>query len=96
MIAPASTKAETLESAWPLVRSIARWVLSRAADQPEIGRFEIIVGWSQSVRKMQGQIFKTGGDQATVRAIAASENWSQYPHALQKRWEKDVFDARVV
>jgi len=96
MITPAPTKAETLEIAWTLVRSVARWVLPQAADHPTVGRFEIIVGWSQSVRKMQGQIFKTGGDQDTVRAIAACENWSQYPSALQQSWEKAAFDARVV
>jgi len=96
LITPARTKAETLALAWEMVRSAARWILSRSADLPMTERYMIIVGWSQSVREFQGQIFKTGGDHAAVRAIAESEDWKAFESALLRNWEKDVFDGRVV
>jgi hypothetical protein len=95
VILPDATKDATLARAWELVRAIARWILVRSSDLPASERYEVIVGWSQSVRRLQGQIFKVGGDRATVQTIADSESWSQCGRAPLIRWEKDVFENHV-
>jgi hypothetical protein len=96
VIKPAPTKEATLQHAWELVRSIARWILARASELPPTERYEIIIGWSQSVRRLQGQIFKVGGDHATVQTIADSAEWTQCGRTPLIRWEKDVFENHVV
>jgi hypothetical protein len=96
VITPELTKEATLRHAWELVRAIARWILVRASELPTSERYEIIVGWSQSVRRLQGQIFKVGGDRATIQTIADSVEWSQCGRTPLIRWEKDVFENRVV
>jgi len=95
VITPKDTKDATLAHAWELVRSIARWILVRASELPPSERYEIIVGWSQTVRRLQGQVFKVGGDHAAVQTIADSAEWTQCGRAPLIRWEKDVFENRV-
>ena len=95
VIVPDATKDATLARAWELVRAIAHWILDRDAEFPASERYEVIVGWSQSVRRLQGQIFKVGGDRASVQTIADSESWSQCGRAPLIRWEKDVFENHV-
>jgi hypothetical protein len=95
VILPSQTKDETLKHAWSLIRRMARWIVDRAGDHPATERYVIIVGWSQSVRRLQGQIFKKGGDREVIRAVADQTDWSQHEHALLPRWEKDVFESRV-
>jgi hypothetical protein len=92
VIRPSSSKEETLKLAWSLVRAMAFWILNRSSDMPTSERYIVIVGWSQSVRKLQGQIFKTGGNREKLRIVADSQDWKQQEHALLYRWEKDVFD----
>jgi hypothetical protein len=95
VIMPEANKDATLARAWESVRAIARWILARDAEIPASERYEVIVGWRQSVRRLQGQIFKVGGDRNTVQIIADSESWSQCGHAPLIRWEKDVFENHV-
>ena len=95
VILPSLTKEETLKHAWSLIRSMAGWIIDRAGDHPATERYIIIVGWSRSVRPLQGQIFKKGGDREMIRAVADHTDWSQHEHALLSRWEKDVFESRV-
>jgi len=94
VMTPASTKDETLARAWELVRAIAHWILARAPELPANERYEVIVGWSQAVRRKQGQIFKWGGELATIRGMADSSDWRQYEQALRHNWGKDVFEKR--
>jgi hypothetical protein len=99
VIRPTTTKDETLIIAWNLMREQARWILTHSSNLPVSERYMIIVGWSQSVRRLQGQIFKAGGAIGEVQAIAASVDWNEFgqttrQQVLQPRWEKDVFDAR--
>jgi hypothetical protein len=95
LIVPSQSKEETLKHAWSLVRSLARWVFDRADGLPTTERYIIIVGWSRSVRGLQGQIFKVGGDRDELRVISEAPDWSIREHALLPRWEKDVFHSRV-
>jgi hypothetical protein len=96
VIAPEVTKDATLARAWEIVRAVARWLLGRAAGLPANERYEIIVGWSQSVRKLQGQIFKTGGESSAIQTIADSTQWAQCGRAPLHRWEKDVFEKNLL
>jgi hypothetical protein len=91
VIMPNATKDATLMRAWRLVRSIAHWIIACGTELPVNERYEIIIGWSKSVRKLQGQIFKVSGDRAAVQAIADSESWIQCGCVPLLRWEKDVF-----
>ena len=93
VITPAKTKEATLVSAWRLVRALADYLLRHSAALPETERYEIIVAWSQSVRRLQGHIFKVAGTLNDIQGIAESADWqTAYPHALRLGWEKDVFD----
>jgi hypothetical protein len=101
VVMPEQSKEATLTRAWGMVRRLADWVLTHADELPPKERIFVIVGWSRSVRTLQGQIFKAGGDIETIRAIAASEDWSHFEQktqyrALLPRWEKDVFDEHAV
>ena len=83
------------------MREQARWILAHAHGLPATERYMIIVSWSQSVRRLQGQIFKAGGGVEGVRAISDSADWVEFgkitrQQALLPRWEKDVFDAHAV
>ena len=96
VILPASTKDESLKLAWEVIRKQARWLILVAPSLPETERYVLIAGWSRQVRKLQGQIFKTGGSIEEVRLIADSPDWMQFEErsrqrALLQGWEKDVF-----
>lgn len=92
VITPEATKDATLRRAWDSVRAISRWILARGSELPVSERYGLIVGWSQSVRRFQGQIFKVIGDRTTVQTVADSDSWSQCGQAPKLRWEKDVFE----
>jgi hypothetical protein len=94
VVTPVVTKDATLRCCWELVRAIARWILARSSELPASERYEVIVGWNQSVRRLQGQIFKVGGDRAAIQTIADSAEWSHCGLAPLVRWEKDVFENR--
>ncbi len=95
-VVPSPTKEETLNHAWGLARSLARWVLARAHELTTDERCIVIVGWSKSVRPLQGQIFKMGGSLDILATLAQCADWQtaqkipgqQIPLV---RWEKDVF-----
>jgi hypothetical protein len=96
VIAPERTPEETLAHTWRLLQSLAEWVIQRAANLPPTERYMLIVGWSKSVREMQGQIFKAGGTIENVREVVASPDWEAWERAsgyraLLPNWQKDVF-----
>jgi hypothetical protein len=91
VIKPLDSKDSTLEFAWEQVRKIADWILQRSVGLPSSERYMVIVGWSQTVRKQQGQIFKVGGELSALTAIAASANWKKDGYSPLLNWEKDVF-----
>jgi hypothetical protein len=95
-VVPSPTKEETLRHAWSLARSLARWVLARAHELTTDERCIVIVGWSRSVRPLQGQIFKMGGSLDILATLAKCADWqtAQKTPGQQiplTRWEKDVF-----
>jgi hypothetical protein len=94
VIKPLDTKDSTLTFAWGQVRKMAEWILQHSAVLPSSERYMVIVGWSQSVRKQQGQIFKVGGERSALAAIAASTDWKKDGFSPLITWEKDVFSNR--
>lgn len=95
-IRPERDPAATLDKAWRTVQALARYLLSEVAILPADERYEIIVGWSRSVRPLQGQIFKLGGDAARLKLICSCQSYLDYEAnsgqaALRLNWQKDVF-----
>ena len=93
-IVPGNTEAGTLQNAWDVVRRLAEWTIRNGVNLPADERFELIVGWSRSVRPMQGQIFKTGGVRCDLQCIASSPTYDEFVSAehnpLRTNWRKDV------
>ena len=94
-ITPCKTEVETLQCAWNVVRSLAAWVLRNSDTLPINERFELIVGWSRTVRQAQGQIFKTGGlasDLKRIVSLPEEEAMVSFEKCgLRTHWQKDVF-----
>lgn len=95
-VAPLVTKEETLDHAWTLARSLACWILARAQELTPDERCFVIVGWSKSVRPLQGQIFKMGGTLDILASLAECADWKTAQKIPGQqiplfRWEKDVF-----
>jgi len=92
VIAPLETRDATLTHSWKLIRNQADWLLRHTRDLPPTERYCVIVGWSRTVRKLQGQIFRACGDQARMQSIADSTGWRQFEHTIRNNWEKGLFD----
>jgi hypothetical protein len=94
-ITPKESQAETLTFAWALTQQLASWLLAEAQSLPKNERYEVIVGWSASVRPRQGQIFKTGGTRSDIHRVVASptsESLTSHDHnPLRNNWQYDVF-----
>lgn len=95
VITPLSSKEATLIHAWELIRGLARWTLDHTVELPATERYCVIVGWSQSVRRLQGQIFRACGDRERLQHIADATDWHQFEHTIRNNWEKDVFENHV-
>src|SRR5258705_120792 len=92
VVMAAETKEDTLERAWALARSLAHWTLARVGSLTPTERCIVIVGWSKSVRPLQGQIFKMGGTLDMLARLAACEDWKTVQgttgqRVLLARWE---------
>jgi hypothetical protein len=96
-IAPKEDEASTLEYAWQIVRELAKWLTETFVGLPEGERFQVIVGWSQAVRRHQGQIFKIWGFRDRMVEIAATPTCEEFarksgdPRVPMPGWQKDVF-----
>ncbi|GJI92206.1 hypothetical protein [Duganella hordei] len=93
-VTPGGSETETLKAAWGLVRDVSAWLLNNSALLPENERYEIIVGWSCSVRPQRGQIFKTGGSAEELLKIVDAPTYESVITAdhspLRQNWQKDV------
>ncbi len=95
VIAPLESRDATLAYSWDLIRKLASWVVRHTSDLPATERYCVIVGWSRSVRELQGQIFKACGDRARLQSIADSTDWHQFEHTIRSNWEKGLFNEHV-
>lgn len=77
-IRPAGDEGTTLTVAWQVARELAQWLITEFVAVAEETRFQIIVGWSPSVRKHQGQIFKIWGYKEGMQQIVFSESYCDY------------------
>jgi hypothetical protein len=96
-IEPKKDAVTTLAYAWEALRELATWACDEFKDRPQNETYRIVVGWSERVRHLQGQIFKVWVDGAGVREVATMKGpeecslrfgagWTPLPN-----WEKDVF-----
>ncbi len=96
-IAPKEDEASTLGYAWQIVRELAKWLTETCVGLPEGERFQVIVGWSEAVRRHQGQIFKIWGFRDRMIEIAATPTCEEFsrktgdPRVPMPGWQKDVF-----
>lgn len=96
-IKPRRGKEETLILAWKTVRELAKWLLDQSDDLSGHVRYQIVIGWSKTIRRQQGQIFKIFGDADRLRLILNCENYRQFSEIAPDNWvplpgwEKDVF-----
>lgn len=94
-------KEATLTFGWQVVRELAHWLITTYDVVPEDERFQIIVAWSKSVRKLQGHIFKIWGFKEGMRTIASCESYREYAsltgnwHVPMLKGEKDVFTNEI-
>jgi hypothetical protein len=69
-VVPGQTVKETENTLSGCARQIAAWVLSHRSQFSLGDRFQIIIGWPESLAKFNRQAVKTGGDFEAVAGIA--------------------------
>ncbi len=70
LIRPEPTVSETKALFEHHTREIAKWILSNRDHFSPGDRFQIILGWPESVRDTRRQVIKIGGDFEAVSRIA--------------------------
>jgi len=87
LIQPGRTISETAAQAADCTRQIAGWVLANRERFGAEDRFQIVVGWPLSVRKIRRQIVKTGGTYEDIEAISSQRR--SVP--LREGWITGIF-----
>jgi hypothetical protein len=87
LIRPGQTITDTMAFVVDCTRQIAGWVLAnRERFRPE-DRFQIVVAWPLSVRKIRRQIVKTGGTYGDIEEISSQRR----PVSLREGWSTGIF-----
>lgn len=86
-VAPKKTVKETEYTLSECARQIALWVLAHRKQFAPGDRFQIIVGWPESVARFNRQAVKTGGD---FEAIAGIANGTKEVFFIPG-WSKQIF-----
>ena len=87
-IEPKSSEESTGEFMQDCARKLAAWVLANRDRFGEGDRFQIIVGWPESVRESNRQVIKTGGTYEELQQIVAE----QKPVELRRSWSVGIFE----
>jgi hypothetical protein len=69
-LAPKATVKETEDALAACARQVASWVIAHRNQFGSGDRFQIIVGWPETVAKFNRQAVKTGGDFDAIAGIA--------------------------
>jgi len=88
MVNPEPTLTATMAMLEQRTRMIAKWVISHRRQFGPGDRFQIILGWSKSVRDTSRQIIKIGGGFDAVEAIANGTT----EITPMTGWSKNVFE----
>ena len=86
-ITPNITINETERILADCTRQIASWVLAHRNQYATGDRFQIIIGWPESVAKYNRQVVKTGGDIKDIEAIASGAKEILF----MPGWTKQIF-----
>jgi hypothetical protein len=86
-IAPKATVKETEDALAGCARQIASWVLTHRKLFAFGDRFQITVGWPESVAKFNRQVVKTGGDFEALAGIVEGTREVFF----MPGWSKQIF-----
>jgi hypothetical protein len=82
---------------WAYVREMAEWILARRERFQPGDRFQLIVGWPETVRTTSRQIVKLGGTFDQLAQIAATKTFADYQSASNHPvflpgWDKSIYE----
>lgn len=82
---------------WTYVREMAQWILSRRDRFQPGDRFQLTVGWPETVRNTSRQIVKLGGTFDELIRIAASDTFDNFQSAFghfvfRRGWDKAIYE----
>jgi hypothetical protein len=87
-MSPAATRAETESLLVDRTREMASWILNHRSEFGPGDKFQLILGWPESIRKTGRQIIKAGGDyDALARIVSGVE-----PVVTRPGWDKSIFE----
>jgi len=87
IVEPQESEEVTADFMRHCARKLAAWVLANRKKFGKKDRFQVVVGWSKSVREHGTQIIKTGGTYDELQKIASGET----PVEPMKSWSVGVF-----
>lgn len=82
---------------WAYVREMAQWILVRRDRFQPGDRFQLVVGWPETVRATGRQIVKLGGPFDDLSQIAGSDTFGDYQsvsgHSVfRPGWDKAIYE----
>jgi hypothetical protein len=82
---------------WTFVREMAAWIMARRERFESGDRFQLIVGWPESVRITSRQIVKLGGGFDALERIAAAATFAAYHPASDRPvflpgWDRSIYE----
>ena len=87
-VEPQGSAQATAELMQDCARKLAAWILANKERFGVADRFLIIIGWSESVRRTNRQVIRTGGTYEDLENIAYGET----PLLFRKCWCSGVFE----
>jgi hypothetical protein len=87
-VLPAASKAETEDMLVYRVREMAAWILQHREEFGAGDKFQLILGWPESIRTTGRQVIKTGGTFDTLARIFSGDESVVCRHG----WDKGIFE----
>lgn len=95
LITPAETRDAHLVLVWTYAREMAAWIIQRRNRFEPGDRFQLIVGWPESVRTSARQIVKFGGGFEDLYRIAAAATSPAYEAVSGQRVFRTNWDLGI-
>ena len=86
-------------STWTIAQAITQWLLENRSLFSEQDRFQVIVGWPESVRRSGRQIVKVGGTFKELQVLIDAKNFTEFERVTGQtfftlNWDLEVFDIK--